>query len=451
MPKPGPAGDDARPSAGSGVALFATANLVVTATALIVAPLLARLLGPDGRGKLGAAMSLFVVLRSLAPIGLAEASTRSFEWREDLTPRILLRAAAPVAIGAGIILGIITWFLAPTFFGGDDTTVDAFRLISFFLPIYAGAEVLRALLIVTRDYRVAASMLASPFIVRLIGVLALLAFGVADVRWVALISIVGMLLVVPAAIRSVMRGERGPDVDIGELRRRLVGFGSRAVLGAATALADRRLDQVLLLSIAGDVANGLYVVAVAVAELPDIIQRSVRGVLLAEGSADIDDAGFARVFRSSIVAIALVSIALALLTPIVVPLAFGRDFEGSVMPALILILAGLPLAMSALGGIGLYLADRPGTYAIVRTVSVVVNVVLLYTLASRHGAVGAAIASLISYSVATALTLTMVARLTTLGLGDLLRWRKADIDAGLDQIARVVRRFLPNRNRTNPS
>ncbi|MGI9602087.1 MAG: oligosaccharide flippase family protein [Acidimicrobiales bacterium] len=421
-------------SSGRGTAILTSANFFVLLTVAATAPLLARLLGPEGRGELAAAFSLFMILRFIAPLGLLEASTRALSWDPDRTTGEVARASVPMAISFGLMLAVGAWLAAPLIFTDQPDAVRALQALAFLLPVFAASDVLRGLLVAERAYLAAAILLISPWLGRFVatGIM----FVLDDTR-LGIIAFYSAAGIVPGLLIAIaMSGNRirlaDPIRRGWALRGRLLSFGGRATIGSAASLADRRIDQVLMLPLAGAGQAGLYVIAVTVAELPDALTRSVRSVLLAEQSKKPDAETFARAFRMTLSLVLVLAAGLAVAAPIAIPLVFGGSFADAIPATFVLLIAVIPLTVQALAGTGLYLADRPGRYGGIRTVGVVANVALLVLLAPDHGALGAAFASLGAYTFTATISLWYTARALDVPARRMLAVSPADLWSALD-------------------
>ncbi len=188
--------------------------------------------------------------------------------------------------------------------------------------------------------------------------------------------------------------------------RRIVAFGIRAEAGSIALLLNARLDFAIVGTLVGPAALGVYAVASRYAELLRLPGLALNYVLYpsyahAGGQAAASRAREAA-RRVGWVPPAL-AVPMALLAPLVLPLAYGPQFRAAVVPAWIL-LAGL--AGSGVSGIfAAFLsgAGRPGLASAAFGAGLVVTVAGDLTLIPRYGVVGAACASSAAYLTATAL------------------------------------------------
>jgi O-antigen/teichoic acid export membrane protein len=193
------------------------------------------------------------------------------------------------------------------------------------------------------------------------------------------------------------RGWRRPDYRLG---REICGYGMRGQLGGLLSLVNLRLDVAILGALAGPGVLGVYAVASKYAELLRLPGLALNYVLYpAFARSNRRDA---RIRTRALLPRAaglnvLAAIPLALAVAMVLPLLYGRDFRGAVVPALILLAGQLGEGVAGLVGAYLYGVRRPGLNSLAIGVGVVVTVVGDLLLIPRYGAVGAAVTSAAAY------------------------------------------------------
>src|SRR3954465_10355366 len=99
------------------VASLVGANMFIPATALITGPILARALGPEGRGIFAAVTTPLLLASLLGTLGLQDALTQ-FLARRGLTPVSGLRHAAAALLPCTLVstaglVGLAFWLFAP--------------------------------------------------------------------------------------------------------------------------------------------------------------------------------------------------------------------------------------------------------------------------------------------------------------------------------------------------
>jgi len=373
------------------IAVLTVSNLVMAASNLVAALLLARLFAPDDRGKLASAFAAFMIVRMIGQAGWSDAANRCRDWFPDASAARVLRSVGRPAFVASIVLSLGALGLVSLLFGRGEA-LEAFVIMLPFVPLFVLADAGRAVLLNEGTPARAAFILAAPRVIRALGVAALVFAGIERVSLAALVSVIGVVVTLPIVAR-LWGGVLSADaLD----RPQIFSFVRRAAPAAAGGMLDRRLDQVILVAIASADEAGFYAVAVALAEVPSLLLRATRMVLLAGGR----QAQFRRLASGTLAAVTAASIIIGLAAPFVVPIAFGDRYEAAGLPAMVLCLGTALFAIAGLADIALIISDTPERAIPVRFASIGVGTVALLLLAPTHGALGAAIAATIAYLVA---------------------------------------------------
>jgi O-antigen/teichoic acid export membrane protein len=199
------------------------------------------------------------------------------------------------------------------------------------------------------------------------------------------------------ARRGYFRGAGRPSP---RLARDVAVYGVRAELNSVTLLLNGRLDFIIVTSLAGPAALGVYSVASRVAELLRLPSLAINYVLYPAyakmGGADAVAQARVALRRTWWVPAAL-AVPVAAAAPVALPLVYGHAFAAAVVPTWIL-LAGMA-GGSVYGVLSAFLAGigRPGMTSIAQAAGLVVTVALDLTLIPQLGIVGAAIASTCAY------------------------------------------------------
>ncbi|GAA2593111.1 hypothetical protein GCM10010399_24650 [Dactylosporangium fulvum] len=184
------------------------------------------------------------------------------------------------------------------------------------------------------------------------------------------------------------------------LGRQICGYGWRGQLGSVLTLVNLRLDVAVLGALAGPATLGVYAVASKYAELLRLPGQAVNYILYPVFAAKHErDAGTRT--RALLVPAAgftvLAAIPLALAAAALLPLIYGADFGGAVVPAWILLGGLLGEGVSGVITAYLYGIGRPELTSLAIGLGVAVTIVGDLLLIPRLGAVGAAVASSVAY------------------------------------------------------
>jgi O-antigen/teichoic acid export membrane protein len=190
---------------------------------------------------------------------------------------------------------------------------------------------------------------------------------------------------------------------------------------------NERADQSLMSIFLPPATLGLYAVASTVTSLHALVAHSVSIGLLPTMA---NNQGRAERLGSSVrfvLVVALVmSIGLTLLVPNVLPLVFGDQFEGAVLPAQILAIAAFFLSIGRTLQAGLVGAGSPWVASRAQVITLLVTAIGLAILLIPYRATGAALVSLVSYATLACLLLVSASVLFKIRVLDLIRPRSSD-------------------------
>lgn len=378
--------------------------------------LMARLLGPDGRGVYSTVTTNVAMLFTFAQLGLPSAVTYFSGGGRSIAS--LRRATILLTIGISAVFIALSIALLPVLDKTIAQTATASELMVGLaaLPVLLASGMGGGILYgrhQTRNYNIiqvgqAAGILAAVII--LVWVLHLGVMG-ALLAYVCVNAIaVGAMLL---EVRRVERREGPAERDVGY--RELLGYSLRIYPGSITTYFNYRAD-VLLLNALGVASGpiGLYAVAVQFAELLFYVPDSIATIFYptVAGATREEADPLARSVTRFTVLLAAVGGALLLPAAIIAIVIILPQYLGSIAPLVILLPAVLSLSVSKvlagyLSGLG-----RPGAATTAASTAMVVNLGLNLVLIPVAGIVGAALASLVSYTVHALIMVTFSVRIS---------------------------------------
>ena len=378
------------------------AQLAVAVVSLGNALLVARVLGPTGRGEVAFLTAVGYLTSNLATLGVQEANVNVAGERPEARAALATNSAI-----LAVILGLLTFgavaglvLLAPVVGGDVDRTLLWIVLAT--LPVLIFSTYLRFL--IQGDYGFGITNLAwvLPAVIN-VGVNGALAlFGVLSVASAVATWLAGQLIATALLtwhVRSRSVGFGRPSLS---LLRSSLSFGLKSHVGRVMLLANYRIDQWMLGAIAGSRQLGLYSVAVAFAEalflLPTALAAVQRPDLVRDDAASA--AGrTSRLFRFSVLVTLVGALALIVLAPLLCVVVFGESFRGAVDDLRILSLGAFGIVALKQLGSALTARRKPTAASVAIGVAFVVMLLLDILLIPRHGGTGAAIASTVAYSI----------------------------------------------------
>jgi O-antigen/teichoic acid export membrane protein len=404
-------------------------NFLIGGVGAVTAALAARILGPAGRGDLAAIQIWPGFLCVVAMIGMPEAFAY-FIARDRSRSREVVTTGLLLSLGAAGVLGGIGAVLVPAVLSSRSSVVaDDAQWALLLIPFYCLASLPAAALRGVGHYRrwnVLRVSLICTWLAVLIGAfVAQHAFELhVTPGGLAAAYIAGVALIAIPITISVYRGLEGPSRPSREVSRRLLRFGLPAMGATFPLWLNLRLDQLAMASLVPAHQLGLYVAAVAWAQVVSPILNALGSVLLprlaAERSRATKSALFVGASRLGVVLMIVVVIPALALTPVAVRLLFGRAFLGAVPSALLLVLGGCILGWNYILSEALLGCHRTRGPMYAQLVGLGATGVALGLLLGPLGILGAAVASVAGYGATTLWLLIEARRVTGQRIRDLV-------------------------------
>jgi O-antigen/teichoic acid export membrane protein len=432
-----------RTSSGGAVITTAAASAVILACGIVTGLIAARSLGPAGRGELATITVWASMLLYAGTFGLPEAIAY-FSATGTARERVWITGQVASAV-LGLLITAAGWWLIPVIFSARaDLPVGAIRwyLTLFVVP---GCASLCASAWLQGTGRLRAYNLArsSIHIINAAGALLLFVIGSRSVVHFAAVMLVGNVAgwAIAAACGPWRRFSLPPLST--DLIGRLFHYGFRVQVGNWSNAASGRLDQLLLSLLAPASSLGLYVVAVTYANVLQTLPGSAATVMLPEivRQQQTGQAGacLAQWYRRALWTTLPVAAMLAVASIVLLPLLFGRSFEGAVPLVMVLIPATILLAMNQLLSTAFRGLGRPGVGSKSELIGVGVTLVALVLLLPPYGVFGAATASLLAYASSHLYLLRQVTPLLSGGAKTLYLLNRDDLKAFGDVAQRTHR------------
>lgn len=386
--------------------------LAVPLASFAAAPILARALGPEGRGELAALQSVLLLVTVVVAAGMPEAFAlvrgRQAVGYYALVRRHWMLVTGSCAVGVIAVLG-----LAPVFSGGSPAVADMLRATCWIVVPLVLIEVARgsckgaARFGALRNEQVVIGFGRLAVLVLLL-VTGTLTVGSAYAATVGTALVAGGFLLLAARVpNDGMERTPTPPPGRGAFRSLVTRFS----VGTIAMQANIRLDQAILLPVVGAHGLGLYAVAAAFAQIVGTLFFGVRNFLYGRLVRD-DSMLVFRVLRVLLMAQLLLVGVLMAAAGTVTDLLFGAEYDGGVTAMRVLLAGTVPINVSGLLTIHLATRDRAGRAALAEVLALVVTILGLLLVAPVYGVIGAAWVSVAAYS-ASATAMVVVTRRTS--------------------------------------
>ena len=429
------------------VASVFSAKIVTFGIGFVTTLVVSRLLGPDGKGAYVGVTALPALVGTVGVLGLPNA-INYFTAKNVSVRGLMLTSLMFVAVISVVVVAILwvtlPWleksiFSAPIEKLGQDSGDQMLRLILITVPAGMLATFVGTILYGRHEVRLYTTIMVGQAIVTLIALVltvGVLRLGVPGaVGSSVIVSVLSAVATFVAVRRVAIRNPGGGPVQM----RSILSYGARvypaSISGYFNYRADTLLIQALLVSSAGPL--GLYSMAVTMAELIFYIPDAVTTIFMptiAGSTADSADAKLGRVSRMTFLVTASCALALIPVAWLGIHLVLPRFID--CLPAFLVLLPGV-VSLSLAKVMTSYISGRgkPGPVSVGSAITLFLNLAANVILIPTYGIVGAAAASLLSYTALAVMMIAVACRMSGLSPIALIVPRKGEF-ATLWNVAR---------------
>lgn len=376
-------------------------NALFLLCSVVTSILSAWALGAEGRGELAIVTMFPFVCVLIAGIGLPFAHrywiARKPHWSSEI---VTFTVVFCIIISIGTI-GISELVIPPYVGERSAEVMWLLRLFLLNIPVLLFTEMFRGILEGAKCFGWIGAARISFIAPQAIGYLAFWWFDTLTLAMAVLIITVAQILCLLVMLAGTLRELRPRLSWNWKIIKREISYGIRSYPGIVTEYGVLRLDQVLLAGMASSFLIGLYMIAVALAEITATLASSVADVLMPEvaGSRDKENstALLGKSMRLTFYAHILVLIPLMIAAPYVLNWVYGEEFVAATAAFRVLLIASVLWSAGLIATSGLNGFGFPGLSTVARLASAVVTVGTLLLLLPLWGIMGAAISSLLGY------------------------------------------------------
>ncbi len=413
------------------IKLVFSTNALMLSSGVVTSLLSAWALGPGGRGDLMVILMWPGIFAMIAEIGLPTAY-RFYTAKEPERVSALFSNAVLLTFLLGIGMFGFAWFVIPILIGHrSPEVVRLAQIYAVVVPTTLLNDLIRGLLEGARRFKWVAAVRLIFFGVQAVSYVGLWltsSLTLSTAMYTMIASSVTSLVVALIAIMCELKPNWGPSLADFKLTLR---YGVRDYAGVLTEFVNWRLDLMMLVGMASSAAIGLYAVAVRMSDITTLLASSVPDALMPEVAASKrqDQATLivAKSLRLTLTAHLILLAPLWIAAPHILHFAYGDSFVPVTNVLRLLMLASVVWSSGAILISGLNGLGHPGLSTTARLSAAVVMVIALLAWLPRWGIRGAALASIIGYSVMTLVALFWFLRQQKLSLWECLRPRVSDL------------------------
>lgn len=405
------------------LSVFATQVLTVP-LAILVGVLIARYLGPDGKGALAIMVLIATILKLIGGFGM-EFSNVYFVGRnknllnQTLTNNILIWFFASVLCTAVVLLTqeYLLKYLLPGFnrmlFYIALLIFPPFLWLSFSRAIFQGLE----------SFKIYNFLKVSEPLVKIIAVISLVVLLNGGLKGGAFATLLSYVLPALLSIFLLAKYAR-PHFPVNtSLFSKNIKYGLKGQIGIFFQFFNYRIDMFLVLFYLGEGSVGIYVVSVAIAELLWYIPNAVSTTLFPRISAkDKHSANefTCKVSRGSLAMMLIIGLVIGILSIVLIPVIYGRSFSASITPLHILLPGVVFFGLVKILTSYMHGRGKPQYGSIVTVCSLFLTLTFDFLLIPSMKVQGAALATTIAYASALVITLFLFVGMSGLKLSSFL-------------------------------
>ena len=402
--------------------LTLASRVIVFALSLGAGVILARALGPSGRGIYALALAAPSALVLFANLGVSNALVYHLARRtfpiDQLIGQVLVLSLVLGGIATVVLLGALALFGRVALPGVPlelvviaGVSIPLGLLFYYCLAVTQGLEKFREFNVIYILNGVASVVLILPLLVMFGNVT--LAVAAWSLRWIVT-TVVGLVFL---AKRGRLNLRFNRKVSSALMRFGLVGY-----LSYLMSFLNFRLDNFLVNIFRDPTEVGYYAVAVSMAETIWYISTAASTVLAPRVAADAvnSDETTGRVSRIVGLTSLLAAIVLALAAPLLVRILFGASFQPSVVGIWLLLPGVVTLSVSRVLSSYLLGKNKQVVDLVASLAGLAATIALDLTLIPRYGFPGAAFASSVAYTITLLVNMTWVVRNSQLTVRRLL-------------------------------
>ena len=407
-----------------------SSRAIVFVAAFFANILIARFLGPEGKGQISLIFFTITILINVSALGIPAALVFHVGQKLHDARRLL---GAGIALYALTIVLFAAFYLAvlPSLQGTIFSDIPAW-LMYFVLLAFPLSLAIRYAQHITLGLRRVFHYNLVTILERVayVALLLIILWGIErSVIGVVYAEVLGRLAVCVVAA-CLLLGVLKPLFSFG--RRELgalLSFGLRAHLMLVIALISYRIGLYVLRCFYDAAVVGQYSIALNMAEVLLFIPNSFGVILFARTSSSTDEEAsrFTPIASRNVLMLTLLSaLALGVVAPVLVPFIFGQAFRPSIALFLVLLPGVITFALYRVLSYDMIGRGFPLRVSLASGAGLIANLCVALLFVPKLGAMGAVFGNLAGYALTTAIITFIFLRMTGNRLSDLIIWRRDD-------------------------
>lgn len=396
---------------GSDLSITLISNVSIVILNSVSGILIARLLGPEGRGEFVAAIAWAAIISVVVQIALPQALTYCTALNPQTAGDIFMTAGAIWLLQS--VIAVVAGNIAVTFALSQSQALETTQLYLLSVPFTVLSTYLTTIAQGLKRFSLMSLLrlggTASYILCALVGTLLVIQSAIILIAILLAFQITATL----ASIGLFWKLIRPAGVVRRSTAGKLIRYGFKSYWGSLAWMANSRLDQLIMSVVVALDQLGQYSIAVAYSGLLFPISGAFATLLFPSVSAGNTQDGRHKIWRTlgmNTVVTFWGSVVLGFASPILIPLLFGPEFVDAIPVAVILLVGTLFLGNIYVLSDGLRGLGLPFQASLGGVVGTVIMVIGLLFFLPPFGIMGAATVSVLSYASVTVTLLAFLMR-----------------------------------------
>lgn len=406
-------------------------QIITTVLGLITVVVVARILGPEGKGAYSLALLVPTLLAMAGNLGIGIANVYfggkgKYRWTELVSNSL----ASSLILGFPFVMGFLVYFFVfhPSFL--KEVEPRCISIAAFILPFSLLTTYFSSILLGQkriRKYNLVSLIQYSALLIFTAFILSVMAQSVFG----AILAWMGACFI--AAIFSFILVRRTTEIKWSfhfSIFKDSVRFGIKGHLGNLIQFLNYRLDMFLVAFFMSLPFVGYYSISVAIAEVLWFFPAAVGTAIFARTpglSPQEITRSTPRICRNTFFVAILAAAILFVFGKFIILLFFGPNFSAALKPLWILLPGITALSLPKVLANELAGRGKPYIGTIAAVISLAVNIPLNIILIPEIGIEGAALASSISYSVAALVVVIAFVKISKVNWVDIIVLKREDL------------------------
>ncbi|WP_127490880.1 oligosaccharide flippase family protein [Paenibacillus glycanilyticus] len=378
--------------------IFAS-NVFILVLNMLTGIIVARYLGPEGRGEQAAMIMWPQLLSYVVTLGLPSSIVYYMKQKGSQQGSLYV-ASLWMCFTLGIFSMIGGLFFLPEWMKGYSPGKVEFACWALILiPFSLLGVINNAVLQAREEYRLYNRIRYLPNIITLVLLGLMVVSGQVNSFYSSAAYLAPTLPITLWTMIRLLRIYSIKQKDIIASSKQLVQYGIRSYGTDLAGTLSYYIDQVLVVGLLSPASLGIYLVALSLAKMLDVIQSSVVSVLFPQASGLQREEAIRltlKVYRISMVITLVFVAAVILLAPYALLILYGHSYEGAIPVFRVLVLSTAVASATWTLSQGYMATDKPGRATLLKVLSLFMNALFINIFTPHMGIIGAAYSLLLS-------------------------------------------------------